>query len=72
MSNKTNVNMQVVDFFNKEISEQEFAQIIRRTTYLLNKFYVDDEHKAHTDWVRDSNHHLTEFAELLDPQLYKE
>lgn len=71
MTNKIVVNTKVVDFFDSTMTEAEFAQIIRRTTYLLSKYHIKSDDPVHSDWVDESLYYLTDFAELIDPQLTK-
>ena len=59
----------VVEFFNTQVSRKEFARAMRRLMNATITLHLRDKDGCFTEWIDDGYHHLTQFVEILDPQL---
>lgn len=63
----------IIEFFGKDISDEEFAQTTRRfvaeTIRIVLETNVDYFNK---EWISNGYYWLNEFCEMLDPQLEKD
>ena len=65
----------IESFFEKQMDFKDFAQQIRRATYIIADTMMQpeaDQNVTKSYWAKDCFYHLNEFAELIDPSLDKE
>lgn len=62
--------MKVIDYFEEEISQKDFAKYMRRFMHAAITLSLKDENQLHKEWIEDGFYNLTQFVEKIDPQLY--
>ena len=65
------VKQRLEEFLVERISPEELAKLLRRFKYEAIKMLLnmDNDDAVRKDWFRDGHYFITEFCEILDPQL---
>jgi hypothetical protein len=75
LTEQKTVNEKIEIFFDKQMDYKDFAQQLRRATYIIGDIMSKmdaEQNVTKSYWANDCFYHLNEFAELLQPILEDE
>lgn len=59
----------MLEYFETKVDKKEFAKTMRRLLNATITLHIRDTDGCFKEWVDDGYYHLTQFVEVLDPQL---